>query len=210
MCKIESHFNFALSYENALRESLQSYRVFIYFLFERKDIEFYRVGEKQKRQPNKGRKVRREREKERGERDRETPMNNSTKREKNDGYIYICTLRVYVCMYVCMFEIIFDSMMMDIYACALRLCMYGQMHQHTNCFFLCLYQMNGRQYQKVHPPKPNSQAVNLPLHPKTTIYKASSHSRINTTKPSNPLSHKSFVIKSICKPKSNNTIKKKF
>ena len=40
-------------------------------------------------------------------------------------------------------------------------------------------------------------------------YKASSHSRINTTKPSNPLSHKSFVIKSIRKSKSNNTTQKK-
>ena len=40
-------------------------------------------------------------------------------------------------------------------------------------------------------------------------YKASSHSRINTTKPSNPLSHKSFAIKSICKSKSNNTTQKK-
>lgn len=46
--------------------------------------------------------MRREREKERGERDRETPMNNSTKREKNDGYIcmYFESLCMHVCMYV--------------------------------------------------------------------------------------------------------------
>ena len=60
--------------------------------------------------------------KERGERDRETPMNNSTKREKK-WWIYKYVL--WESMYACMLKIIFDSMMMDMYACALRLCMYG-------------------------------------------------------------------------------------
>ena len=61
-------------------------------------FQFY-VTTFQKYQPDKGSKVRRERERRRGERDRETPMNNSTKREKNDGYIsmYFESL----CMHVC-------------------------------------------------------------------------------------------------------------
>ena len=130
-------------------------------------------------------------------------------------------------MHVCMFEIIFDSMMMEIYACALRLCMYLCMVRCTITRIVFSqanfpwslistfqairesYVSNGladKQHIVPKSPPTKTEQPSITLTITSQNYKASSHGRINTTKPSNPLSHKSFVIKSICKSKSNNSI----